>query len=643
MREPKEFNWPLTTNHWPLLFMNQMQPGPPPEPGSEKRILLAFVLTFVVIAVMQPLISRYVKAPEQPKQTQGTGEPAASTPAAAQPAAGAPVAQAVGAGATQASAKKKSAGGSPASTQASSTQSPQVPTKQASAEQETVVDTDLYRITFTNRGAQAKSWVLKKYKHDVGSDKPLELVNETAAQQYGYPLSLWTWDQGLRTTLNSALYVSSQQGTLHAGSALTFEYSDGNLAVRKTFSFDDTYVVRVETSVQQNGAGTAALIAWPEGFGDQTVLPSYANAMVDYQYLDSVERVGVKKISSGNTIKGPLQWAGATDQYFAAVFLPDDPQSATLVTLSNTIKIPKDQEKPNPNETVDVPVVGMAAGSTKAITSGRFFVGPKALKVLDTVHAVPVNGASPDLEKLVDFGRVFGWIARPLFLWLEWTHDYWTNNPKWRDSWIAHGGWGWAITILTIIITVAVAPLRVTSMKSALKMQKVQPQLKAIQEKYKKYKISDPRRQDMNKEMGELYKKEGINPAGGCLPLILQMPFLVAFYSMLGVAIELRHAPWLWIKDLSGPDPLHILPLLIIVSMFWLQKMTPQGGMDPMQQKMMSFMMPVMLGVMSWSLAAGLSVYWFFSQLLSIAQQYWINNTEFGREMRDAMNKRNRK
>jgi YidC/Oxa1 family membrane protein insertase len=275
----------------------------------------------------------------------------------------------------------------------------------------------------------------------------------------------------------------------------------------------------------------------------------------------------------------------------------------------------------------------------KPVTSGRFFVGPKALKVLDTVHATPVGGNSPDLEKLVDFGRVFGWIARPLFLWLEWTHDHWLSNSK--------GGWGWSIVILTIIITVAVAPLRVTSMKSALKMQRVQPQLKAIQDKYKKYKISDPRRQEMNKEMGELYKREGINPAGGCLPLLLQMPFLVAFYSMLGVAIELRHAPWLWIVDLSGPDarfdPIRILPLLIIVSMFWLQKMTPQGGMDPMQQKMMAFMMPVMLGVMSWSLAAGLSVYWLFSQLLSIVQQYWINNSDFGREMRDAMNKRNRK
>jgi len=600
------------------------QPGPPPEPGSEKRILLAFVLTFVVIAVMQPMISKYAKPPEQPKQaqTETAPQPAPSSAATTQPPAQSPAV----ASAPKTSAKK-TAGESSASTAAA--------LKQASAESETVVDTDLYRITFTNRGAQVKSWILKKYNHDVGSGKPLELVNQDAAKQYGYPLSLWTWDAGLRNQLNSALYVSSQQGTQHAPSRLTFDFSDGALVVHKTFSFDDTYVVRVETSVEQNGKGTAALVAWPCSFGDQTIPPTFANASVDHQFGDSVERINVRKISSGNTIKGPIQWAGATDQYFAAVFLPDDPESATLVTLANTIKIPKDLEKPDLTQTVDVPAVGMAAGSLRPITSGRFFVGPKALKILDEIHSIPVSGNAPDLEKLVDFGRVFGWIARPLFKWLEWTHDHWLAKSS--------GGWGWSILTLTVIITVAVAPLRVTSMKSALKMQRVQPQLKAIQEKYKKYKMSDPRRQDMNKEMGELYKREGINPAGGCIPLLLQMPFLVAFYSMLGVAIELRHAPWLWIKDLSGSDPWHLLPILIIVSMFWLQKMTPQGGMDPMQQKMMSFMMPVMLGVMSWSLAAGLSVYWLFSQLLSIAQQYWINQTEFGQEMRAAMEKRSRK
>ena len=198
-----------------------------------------------------------------------------------------------------------------------------------------------------------------------------------------------------------------------------------------------------------------------------------------------------------------------------------------------------------------------------------------------------------------------------------------------------------AIFLLTLVIRLVTWPLTRRQLVSSRQTQLLQPELKAIQAKYKGDRVKS------QAAVQEFYRQRGINPAGGCLPLLLQMPFLVAFYSMLGVAIELRHAPWLWIMDLSGPDarfdPIRILPILIIISMFWLQKMTPQGGMDPMQQKMMAFMMPVMLGVMSWSLAAGLSVYWLFSQLLSIIQQYWINNSDFGREMRDAMDKRNKK
>ena len=190
--------------------------------------------------------------------------------------------------------------------------------------------------------------------------------------------------------------------------------------------------------------------------------------------------------------------------------------------------------------------------------------------------------------------------------------------------------------ILTVIINVALFPLRLSSMKSMMRMQKIQPQMKAIQEKYKKYAMKDPRRADMNKEMQELYKREGVNPVGGCLPMLLQWPFLVAFYSMLGVAIELRHANWIWIKDLASPDPYYILPALTIVGMFIVQKMTPQTTGDPMQQKMMLFMMPVFLGWISHALAAGLVLYWVWSNVVSIAQQIWLNNTEFGRQMRHA-------
>jgi YidC/Oxa1 family membrane protein insertase len=203
--------------------------------------------------------------------------------------------------------------------------------------------------------------------------------------------------------------------------------------------------------------------------------------------------------------------------------------------------------------------------------------------------------------------------------------------------------WGWAIILQTVIITMALLPLRISSMKSMLKMQKVAPQIKSIQEKYKKYSMRDPRKQEMQQEISALYKQEGVNPVGGCLPMLIQMPFLFAYYRMLGVAIDLRHAHWLWIHDLSAPDPWHLLPIGIIITMFLTQRMTPQAGMDPAQQKMMNFMMPVMLGVISWNLAAGLNLYWSVSQLLGIAQQVLMNRSSLGREMREMMEKRARK
>jgi len=174
-------------------------------------------------------------------------------------------------------------------------------------------------------------------------------------------------------------------------------------------------------------------------------------------------------------------------------------------------------------------------------------------------------------------------------------------------------------------------------------MQKIQPQMNAIKEKYKKYSMRDPKRQEMNQEIAALMKTEGVSPLGGCLPLIIQMPFLFAYYSMLGAALELRHAHWLWIRDLSAPDPYHILPIAIIVTMLFTQRMTPQAGMDPAQQKMMNFMMPAMLGIISWNLAAGLCLYWSQGNLIAIVQQMIMNRTQLGREMREMQLKRARK
>ena len=502
-------------------------------------------------------------------------------------------------------------------------------TKSASSEVETVVENDLFRIVLTNRGAQVKSWVLKKYKDEDGH--PLDLVNPLAVK-FGLPLSLYTYDETLRNQINSALYIGSASGSITVPGGLTYEYAQGDITVRKSFQFADTYVISVETVVTQNGKPVQAYPMWPAAFGDQSTGPSYASAKIEYMANDKVERLAAKKVSSGNTLRGPFNWAGAQDQYFAAIFLPDNPDSAAMVTLHNAISVPKDLKNPDPNNVNHYDVLGAAVGDVSGTTRQRLFVGPKALPVLESVRSnlAPGEANGPDLRNVVDFG-FFSLIARPLFLWLLWTHQHMASN------------WGVCIIILTVIINLVLLPLRITSMKSALKLQKLQPQMKAIQEKYKKYPLRDPRRSEMNTEIGELYKREGANPAGGCVPLIIQMPFLFAFYSMLGVGIELRQAPFLWLHDLSSPDKIFILPVLIVITTFLVQKMTPNAGMDPKQQQMMTLMMPLMIGFFSYSLPAGLSVYWTVGNFIAIAQQYIMNRTGLGREMREEMEKRARK
>ena len=509
---------------------------------------------------------------------------------------------------------------------------PSVPSKSASAEVETIVENSLYRIVFSNRGAQVKSWVLKNYKDEDG--KPLDLVNKDASK-FGVPLSLYTYDDNLRNQINSALYVVSPNGNVAAPGTLTYEYADGGLSVRKTFQFGDTYVIGIEAEITQDGKSVQAYPAWPAGFGDQTTSPLYASARIDYMAGGKVERLAIKKVSNGNTLRGPFNWAGTLDQFFTAIFLPDDPDNAAMVTLHEVIAVPKTPKNPDPNNVNRYEVLGLAVGDTTGPTRERLFVGPKALNVLESVksNSAPGQMNGPDLRDVVDFG-FFSVIARPLFLWLKWTHEHVVSN-KW--------GWGWSIIILTVIINLALLPLRIVSMKSALKMQKLQPQMKAIQDKYKKYPMRDPRRQEMNAEIADLYKREGVNPAGGCIPMVIQMPFLFAFYQMLANAIELRQAPFLWLHDLSAPDRLFIMPVVIVISTYLVQKMTPSSGMDPKQQQMMNLFMPLMIGYFSYAMPSGLSVYWIVGNIIGMIQTYLTSRSSLGREMRAELEKRARK
>jgi YidC/Oxa1 family membrane protein insertase len=588
--------------------------NPQQEPGTEKRLVLVFILTFLVILGFQAFTKKYGPPPSVPTTNQ--------------------------------TAQTQTAASGASSAAEASSNSPAVPvpvgvTKQAGSEAETVVENDLYRITFTNRGAQVKSWILKRFDNET-QNGPLDLVNPEAAARYGYPLSLWTYDEGLRGRLSSALYVGSRAGSQTSPTDLTFEYSDHDLSVHKTFRFDHSYVVSVETSVVYKGVELGALPAWPSGFGDQVTPVNYAAGLIDYHsdastdrtalvFPNYVLRLAIKNISGGNTLHGPFEWAGPADQYFAAVFIPEDAGAASMVTLRNTLQVLRDPQKKDSKETSNVDVLGAAVGNLHGATVERIYVGPKELAVLETTAVPTIKNDHPDLRGLVDFGW-WGILARPLFLWLKWMYGHVVAN------------WGWAIVLQTLIISLALMPLRITQMKSMLKMQRVAPQIKSIQDKYKKYSLRDPRKAGMNEEISALYKKEGVNPAGGCLPMLIQFPFLIAYYRMLGTALDLRHAHWLWISDLSAKDPYMVLPILMVISMFAMQRITPQpAGMDPAQQKMMTWMMPLMMGFFFFNFASGLSLYYAESNLIQMAQQAVMNKTKLGREMREMLEKRARK
>jgi len=590
-------------------FKNPNQQG-----GGDNRSLLVMML--VLVTVFFGL--QYFRAKTNPQTV--SPNTAASAPQSPAASGTQPVAQP-----TAPASVGTPVAGLPGSTAAA------VPTVQASAESTTTVENELYRITFSNRGGQVTSWILKKYKDSDG--KPLNLVHPQAAEQFGYPLSLYTYDAALTAGLSKALYVPSATGTLTAPATLTFNYSDGTTQVRKTFSFDETYVLHADVAVTRNGAPVRALVSWPGGFGDQDNANAYSGAQFDTSINGKDEHLAPKKVSGGATVNGPFDWVAVSDPFFAAAFLPDSPATATAATLHNELDVAKTIRRTgigsgSPSKgAIDVPILGTAVGDTTGHASTRIYVGPKAISVLKTVRAANPNVT---LEPVLEFG-FWGAIGKYLFLSLQFIHSHIASN------------WGWAIVILTILINILMLPFRIKTMQNGLKMQRIQPQMDAIKERYKKYKATDPKRNEMNAEIMKLQKDNGVNMFGGCIPTLITLPLLYAFFTMLPRVVELRQAHWLWLPDLQSPDPWHILPIIMVVSQFLVQFYTPSPGVDPQQQKMMAFMMPAISGYFTWNYGSGLALYWAIGNLISIAQQSVMNRTSIGREMREIAAKRARR
>jgi YidC/Oxa1 family membrane protein insertase len=480
---------------------------------------------------------------------------------------------------------------------------------QASEEKTIVVESPLYRVVLSNRGAVAKSWQLSKYSDDKKPPHPLDLVSPEGSQQVGaWPLSLILPDAASEDKSATALYrMTPSESTVTAPAEVSFEWSDGHLAVRKNLKFGTDYVVDMGVTVTLDGKPMPVGVAWRGGFGDPDVYKASQLVTVFYDTNDKLTLLPYKKLGIPNQQQTPAQQPGAMsftgieDQFFAAAFLADNSGLALWHwTEERNIK--------EGDTTSQQPIAEMAAGTASAEPlQTRLFVGPKDLTLL--------SRQNPPLNELVNFGWI-SFIAKPLLEVLKWIHHYIPN-------------YGWAIIILTIVINTALFPLKLKSWRSMQKMQRVKPQMDSIQAKYKKLAMNDPRKKKMNEEMMELYKREGVNPVGGCLPMLLQFPVWAALYRTLGGAIELRHAPWiLWVHDLSTYDHTYILPVLMTLTMYITQKMTPQSAaVDPMQQKMFAFM-PLIFGFLFFHSSSGLVLYILTSNLVNMGQQYFLNRTE---------------
>ena len=564
----------------------------------ELRILAASLLSMAVILLWAKFFG-----PKPPANQPQANKPGVSAPAPTPADGGKPDSRMTAAVPT----------GNAAPGSASATPAPPASAKSDSQERSVVVENDLYRVEISNRGAVVKSWQLKKYTDDAKPPRILDVVHPKTSEQLGaWPFAIVLDDEQWQTAANTGLYQMLPSGAEVASPTdVNFSWSDGHLEVTKHFHFEHSYVAKVDVAAKYDGKPVTAGLAWLGGFGDLTVAnpANWDSVQTYYSEGGKISTYAPKKLDgidkwANGVWQGGKDFTGLEDRYFTATFLPlNGAAPGTLETrywkASESVKI-SDQD-------TQVPVAQIATATSGPSTALRVFVGPKDYDDLKKM--------TPPLHGLVNFGWM-EFIADPLFHGLKLLHNYIPN-------------WGWAIVVLTLVINMLLFPLRISSYRTTLKMQRVGPEIKAIQDKFKKYGMRDPRKAEMNKEVMAVYSREGINPVGGCFQMFLQMPIWFGLNTALRYAIEMRHARWFgWITDLSARDPYYILPVMMGASMYLVSKMTPMTSTDPQQQMMMKIMPITMAGIFMISpISSGLAVYILTSSVVGIGQQWYLNRT----------------
>ncbi len=540
----------------------------------EKRLILAFGLTILVFIVFQQFQQRTldktgnIQAPEQVQpQNQNAQKPLEAIPAeiAAQP-----------------------ANASPEDTNAGA--------------QTLIVKGDLYQAVVDNRGALLTGWMLNQYKST--QNRIFEMIGAShGGKNRSFPTSLLFDDQGLSSRANNEFYLISVNGQPYDGKPLAppvtaiFKLKKGGLFIEKSFSFEkDSFVVNLSAVSQMDGKPLGGKLYLGNDIGpEQEHMSSSTMLEVAYYSDGKVKREGPPKEEKEiKKIEGDVRWVGLDMQYFTMLAIPSNPLQFFNIQKVSVKSVGLDG---NPVERDLLKVTTPTNGSFQY----QLYIGPKKQANLEAVKAADISG-------VINYG-MFSIIVLPLLASLRWIYQYVQN-------------YGHAIVILTFLLSLLLFPFRLKQMLSMKKMQAVQPKVKAIQEKYRRYKKTDPKRAEMNQEIMALYKQHNVNPLGGCLPLVLQMPLLFAFYSLLAYSIELRQAPFIWwIHDLAAKDPYYVLPIIMGITAFISQKMTPMTpGTDPTQAKIM-MIMPVIFTFMFLNLSSGLNLYFLCSNIFQIGFQ----------------------
>lgn len=531
----------------------------------DKKAFLAIILSVAVILVWQAF---FVKKPpqQQPAPTR------------------------------QEAAKDKPAAKAAAPEQATPVKSGTILSKPVmGTEKDISVETSLYRAIFSTKGGSLKSYKLKNYRSSLDKNsEPIELVRIMDGMPKPltmtfpessiavHPESVFTVD-----TVSIDMTQSPESRTLTFTQILANEMKE-----EKIFTFyPDKYAFDLEVrihNVSRAALSESALLSWNQYVDPKSESDSYGHDGPISYIAKDVERYEVKKIESGKLAGPDISWAGYESKYFLAAMVPQNP---TLTSLALSVD-PRNMVSVNLKSTPAIIPPGQVASFGYAL-----YLGPKENDIL--------KAQGVGLENAIDFGSWMKWLAMPLLISVKFLNSYVHN-------------YGIAIIILTILIKIIFWPLGNKSYKSMKEMQKLQPKIAELREKHKSDKAK------LSQETMALYKTHKVNPLGGCLPMVIQIPVFFGLYKALMYSIELRHAPFYWwIQDLSAKDPYYITPIIMGATMLIQQKMTPSMG-DPMQQKIMMFM-PVVFTFLFVNFPSGLVIYWLFQNVLSIGQQYYIN------------------